>query len=185
MFDQDSEETFQRPEQCAVNHIRLVALSVLADVVDLETFRQIEVELDRGGLPFASDRILYLEVDLRSVECAAAFVHFIGEAAFFNRVDQRFLRLFPACGIADRLFRTGREIRLDLLELESFPDVETETEHFFDFGFDLFRSADDMGVVLRESADAHQTVQHTALFITVNGAEFRPAAGQFAVGTDA
>ena len=42
-----------------------------------------------------------------------------------------------------------------------------------------------MRIVLREAADAHQAVEHAALLVAVHGAEFRPAAGEFAVGAHA
>ena len=165
----------------AVNHVRLMTLSVFSHILKVEPFRQIEVELNCGGLPLAADRILDLEVDFRPVECSAAFVDFVFKPAFFNRLDKRLLSLFPTGGIADRFCGFRRQIGFDFLELESLPDVETEVENFHDLAFNLFRRADDVCIVLRKAADAHESVEHSALLIAVDGSEFRPAAGQFAV----
>ena len=43
----------------------------------LKTLRQLEVQLDGTTLPGTSDRILQMEVDLRSVECTVALVYHI------------------------------------------------------------------------------------------------------------
>ena len=88
VLDQDAEEAFQRAEERAVDHVRLMQRAVRADVRDAEAFRQVEVELDRGGLPFAADRVLDLQVDLRAVERAAALVHFVFQAASFDCLDE-------------------------------------------------------------------------------------------------
>ena len=62
--------------------------AVLADVGHVEPLRQIEVELDRRGLPFAADRVLDLQVDLRAVECAAALVDLALQPEFVDRLAQ-------------------------------------------------------------------------------------------------
>ena len=51
-----------------MHHQRLVRLAVLADVLEPEAPRQVEVELDRRELPLAADRVHELHVDLRAVE---------------------------------------------------------------------------------------------------------------------
>jgi hypothetical protein len=49
------------------------------------------------------------------------------------------------------------------------------------FTFDLFRGAEDVGVVLGEAADAEQSVHGAAAFVAIDGAEFAEADGQVAV----
>ena len=45
-----------------------------ADVLQVEALGQLVVELDRGALPLPADRVGDVEVDLRAVERAVAFV---------------------------------------------------------------------------------------------------------------
>ena len=69
-----------------MHHERTVLLAVFANVGHVEAFRQIEVKLNGGSLPFTTDGVFYFQVNLRSVERAAAFVNFTLESAFFDRL---------------------------------------------------------------------------------------------------
>ena len=63
-----------------MDHDRSVLLTVSSDVLEFETLRKLEVKLDRTALPCSADRIYQMEVDLRTVECAVAFVDHIVES---------------------------------------------------------------------------------------------------------
>ena len=67
VFDKDPEEAFQRTEERPVDHVRLVLLTIGTDVVEVKAFRQVEVELNGGGLPFTTESVLDLQVDLGTV----------------------------------------------------------------------------------------------------------------------
>ena len=58
---------------------RCSALSA-PDVLQIEPLRQLVVELDRRALPLPADRVGDVEVDLRPVERAVAFVERVGLA---------------------------------------------------------------------------------------------------------
>ena len=103
VLDENREEPLDRPEQRAVDHDRLVALVVGADVLHLEALRHLEVDLDRRHLPRAADRVTRLHRDLGAVERAAAFVHDEVEAHLPRRDAERFRRFFPLGVGADRL----------------------------------------------------------------------------------
>ena len=79
MLDQSADEALHRSKQRAVDHHRAVPLAILADVVDIEPLRQIEVDLDRRSRPLATERVDPLDVDLRAVERAAAFVDLVAQ----------------------------------------------------------------------------------------------------------
>ena len=68
MLDQHAEKALDRAPQRAVNHQRLVARAVFADVFEIEAPRQVEIELHGGELPGAADRVDQLHVDFRAVE---------------------------------------------------------------------------------------------------------------------
>jgi len=80
MLDQHAKETFQAAQQRAVDHVRAVRLSILTNVGQVKSFRFIEVELDGGKLPFTTDGVFHLQVDLRTVERATAGIHIIFQA---------------------------------------------------------------------------------------------------------
>ncbi len=63
-------------------------LVIIAGVFELETFGQIEIELDRSQLPDAADRVLDLDVDLGTVERCLAFDAFIRDISFFERAGK-------------------------------------------------------------------------------------------------
>ncbi len=63
-------------------------------------------------------------------------------------------------------------LRLEILEIESLEDVEDNIHHLEEFSLDLLRGAEEMGIVLRESADTGQAVELAALFIAVDCPEF-------------
>ncbi len=70
-------------------------LAVLADVVQVEAFRQVEVELDRAELPFAAQRVQHLQIDLGTVERAAAGIDLVGDLSAVQRLFQRVLGRLP------------------------------------------------------------------------------------------
>ena len=85
MLDQDTDETLDGTEAYTVDHDRSVLLTVSSDVLEFETLRKLEVKLDRTALPCSADRIYQMEVDLRAIECAVAFVDHIVESKVIKR----------------------------------------------------------------------------------------------------
>src|ERR1700722_7491064 len=79
MLDERAEEAFERPGKRAVNHDGTVILPVASAIFQLETFGQNEINLDRTKLPRTAERIANVDVELRTVEGAAAFVDGGGE----------------------------------------------------------------------------------------------------------
>src|SRR5215472_17625974 len=72
-----------------MNHDRLMALSVFADVFEAEARRQIEVELDGRELPEAAQDIDQLDVDLGAVERRFAGDRLVGNALGLQHIFQR------------------------------------------------------------------------------------------------
>src|SRR5690606_3148120 len=108
MFDQYSEEPFDRSKKRTMDHIRTMLLVVLARVFQFETLRQIEVQLDRSQLPDTADRILDLDVYLRAVKCGFAFDPFVLDLTFFEGSGQRFLCTDPIFIGTEITFVLGR-----------------------------------------------------------------------------
>jgi len=72
VLDEHAEEALDRAVEGAVHHERLMALTVFADVLELEALGQGEVELHGGELPEASDGVDQVDVDLGAVKCGFA-----------------------------------------------------------------------------------------------------------------
>jgi len=83
MLDKHSEKSLYRTEQGPVDHDRAMLLIVVTSVLKLEPFRQIPVKLDGPQLPNASDRIFYLDIDLRTIERSLALDPFVRNTSFF------------------------------------------------------------------------------------------------------
>src|SRR5690606_27073132 len=60
-------------------------------------------------------------------------------------------------------------------------DCFHESETALDFAGDLFFGAEEVGVVLREAADAGHAVEFAGLFPAIHGAELGEAHGEIAV----
>ena len=68
MLDQHAEEALDRTHQRPMDHHGSLALAIAGDVLEIETFGQVEVELDGRQLPRPADGVLDVDVDLRAVE---------------------------------------------------------------------------------------------------------------------
>ena len=68
MLDQHADEPLHRPERGAMDHHRPVGGVVVADVLQLESFGEVVVELDGAELPLAADRVADHEVGFGTVE---------------------------------------------------------------------------------------------------------------------
>ena len=75
----------------------------------------------------------------------------------------------------------GRELGLVLIEAEGVQRVDGELQAVDDFVLDLLRRAEDVRVVLRESADAKQSVHHARALVAIDRAEFAQTHRQVAI----
>ena len=78
-----------------MNHHDAVLLSILANVVGIEAFRKVEVNLDRWSLPASPKGVHELDVDLRSVERTAALVDVVIQSHFFDCLLDRCFGILP------------------------------------------------------------------------------------------
>ena len=101
------------------------------------------------------------------------------------RVLQRALerrgRDLPLLVGAGRVVRLRGEVGLVLGEAERRQDRGDEVQHPHDLGVELVRPAEQVRVVLREAAHAHEAVQHARALEPIDGAQLREAQRQLAV----
>ena len=105
--------------------------------------------------------------------------------AAVGRGLQRGLGLVPDRIVAHPLGRTVRELDLHIVEAEVLVDIEDQPRDRHRFGRDLVGRDEDVRVVLREGAHAHQAVQRARRLVAMHLAELREAQRQVAIAADA
>jgi len=123
VLDEHHEEALVAPVQRAVDHHRLVVFVVLARVGQVEPVGHVEVELDGGAVPDATQRVLKAEVDLRAVEGAVAGLDVVLVAARFEHVAELLFRGLPDLVAADGFVGAGRQRDLDV-QIQRLDDLE-------------------------------------------------------------
>ena len=170
------------PEDGPVQHDRPVRGPVLADVLGAEALRQHEIDLQGAALPVAADGVPQHELELRAVEGALARVQRVVEArrprtallsapSALSQISSLPARL---AGRSENLtaISVKAEVRVDALEQVAERDR---------LRVDLVLGAEDVRVVLRERAHAHQAVQRARGLVAVAGAELGHAQRQVAI----
>src|SRR5882724_11103092 len=185
VLDENAEEAFHGAEQRAMHHERLVAGAVFADVFEAEAGGQVEIELHGGELPRAADRVDELDVDFGTIERAFACDSLIGNVHARQSAGQRIRGVLPVLGLAGVVFRMRGipigEFDFEFVKAESLHYRERKIHAGFHFTLNLRRHAENVRVVLGETANAQQAVQDAAPLVAVNGAEFAEAHGEIAV----
>ena len=185
VLDQDPEEALDRAEQGPVNHVRPLPAAVGGLVLDPEPARLLEVDLERGQLPAAADRVLDVHVDLGCVERALALGDDVRQAGLVQRVLQRGLGLVPVGDLADELLRPGRQLCLELGQAVVAEQADDEVEQAGQLVVQLLGGAEDVRVVLGEAARPGEAVHDAGLLVPVHRAELEQPQRQLAVGAAA
>ena len=180
LLDEHTDEALQRAHDGPVHHDRAMTFAVLAHIGQVETFRQGEVHLDGGALPFTTDAVQQAHVDLGAVEGAVALVDLVGHAGLLHGLDQGIGRQFPGFVGPDAVLGTGGDAHL-VVEAEQVHQVADQVDDTEDLAFQLFGRAQDVGIVLGELAHTQQAVQGAALFVAVHHAQLEVALGQVTV----
>ena len=174
VLKQHGHEALQRAERGTVNHHGTVLLVVGTGILELETLGQVVVHLDGAQLPAAAQSILDHKVQLGTIEGRLAG-HLLGnQALLLTSLDDGALGLFPYL-IASHIFLlvigvTQRNLSL-IVETEYTEDKRDDVHHAQELLLQLVGRAEQVSIVLRETAHARQSVQLTTLLIAVNGTE--------------
>ena len=185
MLDQNAEEPLDGAVQRAMHHQRLMLLAVLGDVFELEAPRQREIELHGGKLPQPPDRVHQFHVDLRAVKRRFVRHHLHLHVQPFGGALQRVFGELPLLGRAVVLAACaavpGGKLGFVFVEAEGLQRIDGELQAAHHFVFDLLRRAENMRVVLRESAHAHQPVHHARSLVAIHRAQFAQPHRQIAI----
>ena len=120
-----------------------------------------------------------------AVECAFARQLLPCYAAGGERIAQALFGFVPNFVAAGAFFGAQRELDADIVEAELAVDFHYQLVKRAGFFGDLVFSAENVGIVLHETAHAHQSVQCAAGFVAVAGAEFCETHWQIVVGAQA
>ena len=163
-----------------MDHVGLATAAFGVLVGQVEPMGQVEVELHRGALPGAAQGVGDVDVNLGSVERSTAFIHGERQTPILQRALQRFGGVLPHLWVANVLLGPGGQRDGIIFEPECVQQFEGQFQDPAHLIFHLVRCAEDMGVVLGETAHAHQPVQNPAPFVAIDRAKFRQANGQLA-----
>src|SRR5256885_1963185 len=141
--------------------------------------------LFRSALPLAADGVLERVLDLGAVESAIAGRDHVLAARSLQAVDQRSFCLVPAFIGADARFGARGDLVDDVAEAEVRVDLLQQRGEGQHFGLDLVFGTEDVAIILREAAHAHDAVQAARGLVAVALAEFAVAQRQVAVALDA
>ena len=95
MLEQHSEETLDGTKKRTMQHDGLMATAVGTYIFQVETLRKIEVALDCGELPLATNGIAHIDVDFWTVESGIAFFDFIDHSVPIETFTKSSGCLFP------------------------------------------------------------------------------------------
>src|SRR5476651_1889413 len=180
MLDQHADHALEAAEDGAMQHDRPLARAIFCNVSRAQSFRQDEIDLQGATLPIAADRVAQHEFELRAVERALAGIEDEVETGCLGRRLQRFLGLVPDRVRAGARGRTVRELH-EVLEAQVLVDLAQELAEADRLALDLVFGAEDVGVVLREGAYAHDAVQRTRRLEAMARAHLRHAQRQLAI----
>ena len=184
MLQQHGEETLNGAEQCTVNHHRTLVGAIGSDVLQAETFREVEVKLDGGHLPRTADGIASLHGDLRTIEGCAAWIVNQFKSGFLGDFSQRIGGLFPDFVGADVLVRIlGGQLQIEVVQTKVLQQTKHEGQQVLQLVLHLLAGAVDVGIVLSQAAHTSQTMHFAGLFVAVHRAEFKQTQRQLTVGT--
>src|SRR2546430_718113 len=106
----------------------------------------------------------------------------VGGAALLQRLLESGVGGVPHRISSNTLFGTGRQVDLDVREAEDVVDLLDEVQFALDLRLDLFLSDEEVRVVLRERADAGESVRDARSLVTMQSREVRQPDRQIAIG---
>ena len=164
-----------------MEHNRDLSLVIGIHIFRSETARHLEVNLNRTALPAAAEAVAEVIFNLRAVESAFTRQHLVLHAGTVESDHQILLSLVPGRVVTDTHFRTRRDEVLNVVKSEVLIDLLHDRREIHAFVENLIFRAEDVAVVLRKAADAHQAVQRAGRLVAVALTEFTVADRQIAV----
>ena len=158
MLNQDTDKAFNGTEDYAMKHDRTYLGAVFFNISQIKSLRQIHVQLNGTALPFSSQRILDMEIQLRTIECSVSRIHLIILSCMNAGICQCFFTLLPNRQISNVfLFRTCRKLDA-IAQSEHRIYTVDKLNQLHNFAFNLIGTHKDMCIILCKCTDAEQSV---------------------------
>jgi len=158
--------------------------SSLTLILQVETNRLLEIDLNSTALILSLKSIIDLHVDLGSVESTITMVESPGDAGFVKSILEGLLSDIPSLLRSEFVLGTGRELKLES-ESENGVDVKQEVQSVGDLILDLLHGTEDMGVILLEASNSDKTAQSARDFVSVKDTEVSVSQRKITITVDA
>ena len=157
--------------------VKLLLGTAFSLVLQIEADWQLEVTLDRAALVLALEAVVYLDVDLGTVEGAVSLIDRPGVAKLVESRFESTLCLVPKIVATEALLWTRRKLSLERKTKDSVNMVQ-EVEAAKDLILKLFQRAEQVSVVLTETSDTRQARECARNLVTVKHAKVGKAKGK-------
>ena len=152
MFNQYGNKTFHWSERSTVNHYRTMLLIVRTHIFKFKTFRQVVVNLNRTQLPTTTDSVFHHKVKFRTIESCFSILNLSRQSFFRTSLDNSLFSLLPVIIATDVFFTvhfvTQGYLCFKILEIHRTEHDRYDIHHTKEFIFHLFRTAEDMRIIL-------------------------------------
>ena len=156
-------------------------LSVCSGIFQIKTLRHLHIQLNRTALPCSSDGVFQMEVNLRTIECAVAFIDNIVKSQIFKRASKTICCDFPIFIASHGIFRTGGKFYM-IFKSKEIINFINQSGYTFNLLANLILCHKDMGIILCKAAHTHQTMKLTGFFMAVYKSQFTDTERQVFIG---
>src|SRR6266568_341213 len=153
-----------------MHHDGTLTLTIRRYIGQIKALRQSKIALDSSTLPSPVKTIAQFYIYFRTVKSAITLIYLIGTSGILQSRQQCRSGLIPISIRADRFFRSGRQLHL-ILKSENRHYIVDEGNNTLYFGIQLFRSAEDVGIILGKAAHPHETMKHSGPLMAMHRAE--------------
>jgi len=157
--------------------------SSLTLVLQVETNRLLEIDLDGTALVLSLKSIIDLHVDLGSVEGTITMVECPGDTGIVKSILKGLLSNIPSFFRSEFVLRAGRELELES-ESKDGVDVEQEVQSAMYLSSDLVHGTEDMGIILLEASNSNKTAQSTGDLVSMEDTEVSESHREITITVD-
>lgn len=100
ILSDDCNETFNWSQDGTMNDNRMSLFTAVGDIIQIESDRQLEIELDGSALEWASQCILYGDINFGAIECTIAWIQIPWLAEFVQWLFESLFSRIPNLQIA-------------------------------------------------------------------------------------
>src|SRR5436853_4241343 len=147
MLDQNSDESFKCTVNHPMNNYRLVFLAIFSDETQVKPFWHLKIDLASCTLPASSKGILYVEINLRCIECSFPWVQFVFQPGLFQSLLQIIFCPFPVFFFPHEFLRHGGKFNM-VFETELLVKKFNHLDNFQNFILYLISSHENVSIIL-------------------------------------